>query len=185
MLLIPYPTTSMILMGYYFSYVFLIAGRLPKNNNVSWRGDSCLKDELPGGYYMILSIFGHGSSSSWAQIQNTFSRPLVPQQIPQTRLLHLLMEQMVGSPGGKIETCSWAIDYNWPALICATCRALTTETAAAIIVFEDSMEYSKKFFHRPSSPSYSSTCYWDEFWWSGPWLYSATVPILCLLQILF
>ncbi|KAK9983836.1 hypothetical protein SO802_033361 [Lithocarpus litseifolius] len=115
----------MILIGYFFSYVFLIAGRLPKNDNVSWRRDSCLKDELPGGYYMILSIFGHGSSSSWAQ--NTFSKPLVPQQIPKTRLLHLLMEQMV-----------------------------VPQT------------------HRPSSPSYSSTCYWDEFWWSGPWLYNAT-----------
>ena len=101
MLLIPYPTTSMILIGYFFSYVLLIAGRLPKNNNVSWRGDSCLKDELPGGYYMILSIFGHGSSSSWAQ--NTFSRTLAPQQIPQTRLLHLLMGQMVVHQVGKLK----------------------------------------------------------------------------------
>ncbi|KAJ9171756.1 hypothetical protein P3X46_015075 [Hevea brasiliensis] len=27
------------------------SGRLPNQNNVSWRGDSCLKDEIVGGYY--------------------------------------------------------------------------------------------------------------------------------------
>lgn len=34
-----------------FNFLINVAGRLPQQNNVSWRGDSCLKDEPVGGYY--------------------------------------------------------------------------------------------------------------------------------------
>ncbi|KDP28223.1 hypothetical protein JCGZ_13994 [Jatropha curcas] len=91
-------------------------------------------------------------------------------------------------------------DDNNPrrATTCYNCPALAAETAAALaaasIVFKD-IDYSKKLVHGaellfrfatkgqgenysggsdPSSTFYNSSGFWDEFVWSGAWLYCAT-----------
>ena len=91
------------------------------------------------------------------------------------------------------------IGYQRHASQCSTCPALAAETAAALaaasIVFQDNLDYSKKLIHGadilfkfatqgrgdkysggvdPSSPFYNSTGYWDEFLWGGTWMYFAT-----------
>ncbi|KAH9750100.1 Endoglucanase 25 [Citrus sinensis] len=86
------------------------------------------------------------------------------------------------------------IDYDRPVQECTSSSDLAAEMADASIVFKDNEEYSKKLIHsaimifkfsrqyrgRYSAGGveagwfYNSTSYWDEFTWSGAWLYYAT-----------
>ncbi|ESR44586.1 hypothetical protein CICLE_v10003884mg, partial [Citrus x clementina] len=86
------------------------------------------------------------------------------------------------------------IDYDRPVQECTSSSDLAAEMAAASIVFKDNEEYSKKLIHsaimifkfsrqyrgRYSAGGveagwfYNSRSYWDEFTWSGAWLYYAT-----------
>nr|POE96748.1 hypothetical protein CFP56_27414 [Quercus suber] len=116
---------------------------------------------------MILSIFGHGSSSSWAE--NTFSRPLVPQQIPQTRLLHLLMEQMVAPQHGVLKRNSSMVltvfefatkgqDENYTGGLVAALVALSGERQAGI-------DKNTIFYAIPPL-----TCHFSSTTTSSPWI---------------
>ncbi|MED6193714.1 hypothetical protein PIB30_022010 [Stylosanthes scabra] len=152
------------------------SGKLPANNNVSWRGDSCLKNEQVGGYY-------DGGDSTKYNFPAAFSITMLSWSVLEyshkyesaLELDHVkhtiqwgtdyLLKTFTSSanstttiasqlPAANTTKC-WIrpeeIQFPRSALHCTTCPALAAETAAALaaasIVFHDDTAYSKKLIH--------------------------------------
>ncbi|KAJ7977624.1 Endoglucanase [Quillaja saponaria] len=151
------------------------SGRLPKNNNVSWRDYSCLQDsQLLGGYY-------DGGDASKYNFPAAFSMTMLSWSVLEYKekyeaahkLNHIkdiikwgtdyLLNTFDSSANSTDKIASqivtnkhcWMrpeeIEYKRFASDCGTCPALAAETAAALaaasIVFKDNKVYSKKLIH--------------------------------------
>ncbi|MED6125324.1 hypothetical protein PIB30_067463 [Stylosanthes scabra] len=136
------------------------SGKLPLNNNVSWRGDSCLKDEQVGGYY-------DGGDSTKYNFPAAFSITMLSWSVLEyshkyesvLELDHVknaikwgtdyLLKTFTSSANSTTTIASqlpaettikqnkcWIrpeeIEFPRSALHCTTCPALAAETAAAL-----------------------------------------------------
>ncbi|KAJ7967899.1 Endoglucanase [Quillaja saponaria] len=179
------------------------SGKLPKHNNVSWRGNSCLQDgksdsssvikDLVGGYYDAGDAIKFNFPASFAMTMLSWSTRIAAQV-------------GVGDTSGGSTTPNdhycWMrpedIDYERPVYECHSCSDLAAEMSAALasasIVFKDNKAYSQKLVHgartlfkfsrdqrgrysaggSDAAKFYNSSSYWDEFIWGGAWLYFAT-----------
>ncbi|KAJ7973030.1 Endoglucanase [Quillaja saponaria] len=151
------------------------SGRLPKNNNVSWRGNSCLKDgQLVGGYYDAGDVTKHNFPAAFAMTMLSWSVVEYSEKYEAANQLNhvkdiikwgtdYLLNTFTSSANSTDNIASqivtnqncWMrpeeIDYQRSASQCGTCPALAAETAAALaaasIVFKDNYKYSKKLVH--------------------------------------
>ncbi|CAN0888903.1 Endoglucanase 25 [Linum grandiflorum] len=152
------------------------SGRLPKGNNVTWRGDSCLKDDPAGGYYDAGSAIKYSFPTSFAMTLLSWSVIEYSDKYEAMGELdhvksnikwgtdYLLrtfnssahrIDHIIAQVGGDKDSHCWVrpedIRYARPATKCYTCPALAAETAAALasasIVFRDQAKYSKSLVH--------------------------------------
>ncbi|KAM7276828.1 hypothetical protein ACFE04_018694 [Oxalis oulophora] len=141
----------------------------PKHNNVSWRGNSCLKDGDSATEFK--DLVGRGGDTCGGKTN------------PNDHYCWMRPED---------------IDYQRPVSQCDSCSDLAAEMAAALasasIVFKDDKVYSQKLVHgattlfkfarekrgrysgdgSAAAPFYNSSSYWDEFIWGGTWMYFAS-----------
>ncbi|XWS65252.1 hypothetical protein CRYUN_Cryun05aG0076700 [Craigia yunnanensis] len=164
------------------------SGKLPKNNGISWRGNSGLDDgkeelDLEGG--LVGGYYDAGDTIKFH----------FPMAFSMTMLSWSLIEynhkyQSIGEYDHIRDLIKWGI--FGPDLAGEMAAAL----AAASIVFRDNVDYSRKLikgaqtvfaFARDGGkrrtysrgnpyiePYYNSTGYYDEYMWGAAWLYYAT-----------
>ncbi|KAJ1427090.1 Six-hairpin glycosidase superfamily [Sesbania bispinosa] len=153
------------------------SGKLPRNNNVSWRGNSCLQDGVVGGYYDAGDAIKFNFPASFAMTMLSWSvieyraKYQVVEELSHVKdiikwgtdyLLNTFnnfadrnesIAAQVGS-GGNDHYC-WMrpedIDYDRPVTECHSCTDLAAEMAAALaaasIVFKDDKAYSHKLMY--------------------------------------
>ncbi|XP_025604005.1 endoglucanase 25-like [Arachis hypogaea] len=136
------------------------SGKLPLNNNVSWRGDSCLKDEQVGGYYDGGDSTKYNFPAAFAMTMLSWSVLEYNQKYESALELHHVkhtikwgtdyllktftayanstttVASQLPSPTTKHNNKCWIrpeeIQSPRPASHCTTCPALAAETAAAL-----------------------------------------------------
>ncbi|WCJ22284.1 glycosyl hydrolase 9A1 [Euphorbia peplus] len=149
------------------------SGKLPKHNNVSWRGNSSLKDEIVGGYYDAGNAVKYTFPASfamtllsWSVIEYSAKYEAASELDHVKNVIkwgtdyllqtysssHGSIGSITSQVGGEHDQDCWMrpedIDYPRLATRCLNCPAVAAETAAALaaasIVFKDSRAYSRK-----------------------------------------
>ncbi|ESQ44643.1 hypothetical protein EUTSA_v10003366mg, partial [Eutrema salsugineum] len=175
------------------------SGRLPHNNNVSWRGDSCLHDgDYPRSSHMHLML-------SWSVIEYTSAYQVSGELNHVKGLIKWGTDYFLNTFESRSNTIyelvskisavpndhyCWMrpedIDYQRHASVCfGDCPELAASMAAALasasIVFKDDVQYSKKLLHGArtvyrfaDSMKDSTSMHWDDLIWGGAWMYYAT-----------
>nr|GLL37525.1 hypothetical protein CQW23_20325 [Ipomoea trifida] len=181
------------------------SGKLPKYNNVSWRGNSGLRDGKSDDSTMFKDLAG-GYYDAGDAIKFSF-----PQAFSLTMLSWSVIEysskyEAAGELNHVKDIIQWGTDYLLKTFNSSadTIDRVVVQIAAALasasIVFKDREACSQKLVHgartlfkfsrdkrgRYSAGAtdaaifYNSTSYWDEFIWGATWLYYATGNSSCL-----
>ncbi|XP_050204151.1 endoglucanase 9-like [Mercurialis annua] len=137
------------------------SGKLPKQNNISWRGDSCLKDEIPGGYYDAGNAIKYTLPTSfamtllsWSVIEYSSKYEAIGELdhvkdiikwgtdylLKTFKSTNKTIHSIATQVGGDHDQYCWMrpedidADVNYPrrATWCDNCPAVAAETAAAL-----------------------------------------------------